>query len=140
MFLAWIFSVSAKAQNYSIDFFSIDGGGGISTGGSYSLVGTIGQPDAGKLTGGNYTLDGGFLSGIVLVQATGAPLLSIQLSTTNAIISWQADISTGFVLEESTSLDANSWNPSGATVNTSGNTKSVTVSATGIRFYRLRKP
>lgn len=31
-----------------------------STGGAYDLGGTIGQPDAGRLTGGTYTLDGGF--------------------------------------------------------------------------------
>jgi hypothetical protein len=35
------------AQNYSIDWFTIDGGGGTSTGGVYSVSGTIGQPDAG---------------------------------------------------------------------------------------------
>ena len=41
------------AQSYSIDWFTIDGGGGTSTGGVYSLSGTIGQPDAGgPLTNG----------------------------------------------------------------------------------------
>jgi len=34
------------AQQYSIDWSTIDGGGGTSTGGDYSLSGTIGQPDA----------------------------------------------------------------------------------------------
>jgi hypothetical protein len=33
---------------------------GTSTGRVYSVSGTIGQPDAGKMSGGNYTLDGGF--------------------------------------------------------------------------------
>jgi hypothetical protein len=28
--------------------------------GSYSLAGRIGQPDAGRLSGGNYKIDGGF--------------------------------------------------------------------------------
>src|SRR5207237_460684 len=41
-----------------------DGGGGTSTGGGYSLSGTIGQPDASSFTspmsGGNYSLVGGF--------------------------------------------------------------------------------
>jgi hypothetical protein len=50
----------ASAQNFNIDWHTIDGGGGTSTGGVFTLYGTIGQPDAGTLTGGTYTLEGGF--------------------------------------------------------------------------------
>src|SRR5260370_6126541 len=50
---------AVDAQNYSIDWFTIDGGGGTSTGGVYSVSGTIGQPDAGHLSGGQHTLDAG---------------------------------------------------------------------------------
>jgi hypothetical protein len=35
-----------------------------STGGSYALGGTVGQADAEALSGGGYTLTGGFWSGI----------------------------------------------------------------------------
>jgi len=38
----------AAAQSYSIDWFTIDGGGGMSTGGVFSVSGTIGQPDAAR--------------------------------------------------------------------------------------------
>jgi len=63
----------AQAQTYSIDWYTIDGGGGTSTGGVYAVSGTIGQPDAGgPMTGGNYSLTGGFWSLIAAVQ-TGAP-------------------------------------------------------------------
>lgn len=31
-----------------------------STGGEFELSGTIGQPDAGKMSGGDFTLTGGF--------------------------------------------------------------------------------
>lgn len=92
------------------------------------------------MTGGNYTLEGGFLSGIVLVQTPGAPQLSIQLSGSNAIISWSMDGSTGFILQESANLSSPAnWNNSGVVVTTSGNTKSVTVPATGMKYYRLKK-
>ena len=37
-----------RAQSYSIDWFKIAGGGGTSTGGVYSVSGTIGQHDAGS--------------------------------------------------------------------------------------------
>src|SRR5438045_6444519 len=47
--------------SYDLSWSTIDGGGGtFSTGGSYSLGGTIGQPDAGSMSGGAYTLTGGF--------------------------------------------------------------------------------
>ncbi len=51
---------------YSIPWSTIDGGGVInSTGGAYSLSGTIGQPDAGPtMTGGSYSLTGGFWAGV----------------------------------------------------------------------------
>jgi hypothetical protein len=48
------------ADEFEISWFTIDGGGGKSTGGQFELQGTIGQPDAGKLTGGNFELTGGF--------------------------------------------------------------------------------
>src|SRR5258708_33478001 len=40
------FCFVAHAQTYSIDLFTIDGGGGASTGGVYSGNGTIGPPHA----------------------------------------------------------------------------------------------
>jgi hypothetical protein len=55
-------SINAQAGGgYDLTWSSIDGGGAMfSTGGSYSLGGSIGQPDAGTLSGGGYTLNGGF--------------------------------------------------------------------------------
>ena len=50
---------------YSIDWSTIDGGGGTSTGGVYTISGTIGQHDAsGALSGGVYTVTGGFWAGV----------------------------------------------------------------------------
>jgi hypothetical protein len=54
----------ASAQTgdgYDLTWSTVDGGGyTFSTGGGYALGGTIGQPDAGTLGGGSYTLEGGF--------------------------------------------------------------------------------
>lgn len=50
---------TAHAQT-DLTWFTIDCGGGTSTGGVYTLSGTIGQPDAAVSTGGDYTLAGGF--------------------------------------------------------------------------------
>src|ERR1700744_3627859 len=70
----------AFAQSYSIDWYKVSGGGGTSTNGQYSIVGTIGQHDAGAaMSGGNYSLTGGFWSLISVVQTPGAPTLTIQM-------------------------------------------------------------
>lgn len=59
--LAATAATTVSAQEYSIDWFTITGGGGTSTNGGYSLSGTIDQPVAGAtMTGGGYTLDSGF--------------------------------------------------------------------------------
>ena len=51
-------------NGYDLSWNTVDGGGvTLSSGGEYSLGGTIGQPDAGLLTGGGYTLGGGFWGG-----------------------------------------------------------------------------
>jgi len=53
----------AQAAGYDLSWWTADNGGGTSTGGSYSLSGSIGQADAGSLGGGGYVLWGGFQMG-----------------------------------------------------------------------------
>jgi hypothetical protein len=63
---AWAATALAQApdQNYDLSWFTVDCGGYTwSTGGSYSLGGTVGQYDAGLHAGGSYTLGGGFWEG-----------------------------------------------------------------------------
>jgi hypothetical protein len=55
--------VAPALGQYAIDWYTIDGGGGTSTGGPYVLTGTIGQPDADWAVGGVYELLGGFWPG-----------------------------------------------------------------------------
>src|SRR5690349_16385725 len=50
---------------YTLEWHTVDGGGGTSTGGGYVLDGSIGQPDAGRQSGGAYSLAGGFWAGVV---------------------------------------------------------------------------
>ncbi|MCX6925718.1 MAG: hypothetical protein NT154_21275 [Verrucomicrobia bacterium] len=63
------------SKNLTLNWFTVDGGGGTSTGGVYSVSGTIGQPDAGQMSRGNFTLTGGFWNVTAAVQTPGAPLL-----------------------------------------------------------------
>ncbi|MBK8001043.1 MAG: hypothetical protein IPK15_20620 [Verrucomicrobia bacterium] len=64
-----------SAQDYSIDWHSTDGGGGTSTGGGFSVSGTVGQPDANTqpMTNGGFSLTGGFWS-ITVVPPPAAPI------------------------------------------------------------------
>lgn len=50
-----------EAAEFEITRSTIDGGGVMrSTGGAFELSGTIGQPDAGTMSGGAFELNGGF--------------------------------------------------------------------------------
>ncbi|HOW68719.1 MAG TPA: hypothetical protein P5186_27825 [Candidatus Paceibacterota bacterium] len=128
--------VSCCAQlwgQYSIDWSTIDGGGSTSAGGQYVLSGTIGQPDAGAMSGGTFTLNGGFWPGLIVPQTGEAPALFIELSGDLVILSW-TPATDGFRLETTTDLVEGTW-----IVAPAGNP--VTIPLIGpTRFYRLKKP
>jgi len=128
---------SANAQSYAIDWFTIDGGGGTSTGNVYSVSGTIGQPDAGgPLTNGQYAVIGGFWALPTAIQVVGAPTLTIvRAGPGQATISWTHN-TPGFLLQESALLSPANW-----TNSPSGAVNPVIVSTTPLaKFYRLLKP
>ena len=129
-------AVLTHAQSYSVDWFKVAGGGGTSTGGVYSVSGTIGQPDAcGPLTNGVYSLTGGFWALPIAVQTPDAPLLTIvPFGSGQARISWTPN-TPGFVLQETLSLSPTNWANA-----PSGPTNPANVPATlPARFYRLLK-
>ncbi len=137
-----LLATHVSAQSYSIDWFTVDGGGGTSTGGVYSVSGTIGQPDAGAMSGGNYTLAGGFWGIIAAVQTPGAPLLSILRTSTNTVaVSWPSP-STGWTLQQNTNnVSSKNWSNVTATLQDDGTTKMLIVDPpVGNRFYRLEQP
>ena len=69
-------ALCASAQTggpFDLSWNTIDSGGQtFSTGGQFSLGGTIGQCDAGTMSGGAFHLDGGFW-GVTVPSGTGAP-------------------------------------------------------------------
>jgi hypothetical protein len=63
--VAW----AVSAASYDLSWWTVDGGGAtFSSGSGYELGGTIGQPDAGTLSGGDFTLGGGFWAGGAAVE------------------------------------------------------------------------
>jgi hypothetical protein len=135
-----LLSSSAHAQ-YSIDWFTLDGGGGTSTGGVYSVSGTIGQHDAGgPMTGGNFSLTGGFWA-LYAVQTPGAPVLSINFTTTNTAMVYWTSPATGYNLQVNTNLATTNWATPAEGVTDNGTIKFIIVNPpTGNRYYRLKNP
>jgi hypothetical protein len=137
-FLFSVFCFRASGQSYSIDWYKVSGGGGTSTGATYQVTGTIGQPDAGgAMAGGNYSLTGGFWSLISAVQTAGLPNLIITHSGNSVIVSWP---NTGsYILQQNANLaPANGWSTSSYSISTANGTNSITITPpTGNLFFRL---
>ena len=128
------------AQSYTINWYKVSGGGGTSTGATYQVTGTIGQPDAGgAMTGGNYSLTGGFWSLIAVAQTPGAPTLYIGQSGGTVTVYWQ-NVS-GWTLQQNNNLAISAnWSAS-AGVTTSNGTNYLTITApSGNLFFRLANP
>ncbi|HTR40390.1 MAG TPA: hypothetical protein VMH87_02080 [Pseudomonadales bacterium] len=133
-------TLSASAQSYSINWYKVAGGGGTSSGGQYSVSGTIGQPDASSaMTGGNYSLTGGFWALISVIQTPGGPTLYISYSPNAVTVYWQ-NVS-GWTLHQNSNLNL----PANWTLNSSWTTSNGTnylqvVAPQGNEFYRLSNP
>jgi hypothetical protein len=137
LFLLAAATCCGNAQSYSIDWHTIDGGGGTSTGGVYTVSGTIGQPDAGgAMTNGQFSVSGGFWALPQAVQTVGSPTLTITPAAPGfATISWPAN-APGFVLQETWSLLPANW-----TNSLSASLNPVTIqTAVGAKYFRLHKP
>lgn len=124
-----------------MEWFSMDGGGGTSTGGVYTVSGTVGQPDAGSMAGGQFAIQGGFWSVVTAVQTPGAPWLRVERSVTNTVLLAWPHPSTGFELQSAGDVSNPTWSHVSITPLVVGEEKQVIVDLPpGRRFYRLRKP
>jgi hypothetical protein len=129
----------AAGQQYSIDWFKI-AAGGLSTNSQYVVSGIIGQHDASSaMSGGSFSLTGGFWSLFAIVQTTGAPLLNISHSGNTTAVYWQ-DVS-GWSLQQNNNLASPSgWSPSGGITNSNGTNYLNLTSPAGNLFFRLNHP
>jgi hypothetical protein len=134
--LIWWGANASAQNNFAIDAHVIAGGGGTSSGGSYVVIGTLGMPDAGNMSGGNFAINGGFWSLNVAVQTAGSPMLGISTSAGFVTISWPGN-TTGFTLESTSVLGPGAnWQPVTGVTNNSIN---LPVSH-GTQYYRLIFP
>ncbi|MGA2245754.1 MAG: hypothetical protein ABSH48_12200 [Verrucomicrobiota bacterium] len=140
LLLCVLLPASGLAQSYSIPWYKIAGGGGTSTGGTYAVSGTIGQPDAsGPMTGGNYSLTGGFWSFVSVVSSPGAPTLTIErVNKTTVEVLWPYP-STGWTLQQNTTLSTAGWADSSGVSNDGVNNYLLVSPPQGNVFYRLKQ-
>ncbi len=75
LLLAPALALAQSGGGFHLSWWTADGGGGFSAGGPYMLGGAIGQPDAGMLSGGSYTLIGGFWNGTSSIRDTYLPMI-----------------------------------------------------------------
>jgi hypothetical protein len=131
---------SLLAAQYTIDSFTITGGGGTSSGGPYSVTATIGQLEAGQSSGQNFSLVSGFWNLVTDIPVPGAPLLKIsKTGPDTVVVSWPS-ASTDWFLQQNGDLSTINWTNVSTAPADEGTTKSVVISlVTGSLFFRLSK-
>ena len=131
----------AWAQQYSVDWYKVAGGGGTSTNGQYSVSGTIGQPDASAaMSGGPYSVTGGFWALINVVQTPGAPTLYISHAGNTVTVSWQNVSGWNLVQNGNLTTPVGSWSASSSPTVTGGTNYLNLVNPAGNLFFRLKNP
>jgi len=127
----------AQSDDFAIDWFSLDCGGGTSADDVYAVSGTIGQPDAGEVGDAVFAVAGGFWEAAFLSETTIAPTLTIRLSGNNIILSWSAD-ATGFFLEQNDDVTQPAgWHPVGQPLVVNGQNIITVPASGGMAYYRL---
>ena len=129
------------AQNYSVDWYKVSGGGGTSTGGNFSVSGTIGQHDAGSgLSGGNYSVTSGYWALINVVQTAGAPTLYISRNGNSVTVYWQNVAGWSLIQNNNLTAPAANWLASGSPTLANGTNALIITNPAGILFFRLKNP
>lgn len=131
--------VPLASADIQLPWASLDGGGGSSGGSTFAISGTIGQFDAGRHSGGNYSVEGGF-GNHVEKWLEPLPGLTISHSGSNILITWPLP-ATGFRLEWSSEPDKTApWTAVASPYATNATHISHSEPLTGgPRFYRLKK-
>jgi hypothetical protein len=128
-------ALNARAQ-YTIDWFTMDAGGGSGSAGTFVMSGTIGQIDATSGSAGSVVFLGGYWSAI----AEELPLLRIFRFNGRIILAWP-DPSPGFVLQSTPNLLVPHWNEVSIAPVIVGSEKQVMWGVpVDKHFFRLHRP
>jgi hypothetical protein len=142
---AFLIAPAVFAQSgggYTLTWSTIDGGGATSTGGVYTLRGTVGQPDAGdKLTGSFYALRGGFWN-LPTQLVPSPPLATPELNyfaSVNVTLTWnRVSFAQGYEVQVDDNSNFSSLVFSSSTLPASALSAPVTVPFNGKFYWRVR--
>lgn len=133
--MLWLCLAATLHADYVIHSWAVAGGGGDSSGGNYRVLGSVGPTDAGAaMTGGDYIVVGGYWPALATYPGP-APALAIELITPGELrISWEPG-SSGWVLQERSSLLPSEW----VTISTTPANPMTIQAGDSAKFYRLMR-
>jgi hypothetical protein len=138
-------ALAGPDESLWIDWYTVDGGGGSTSAGEFTLSGTVGQPDAGALvaSGCDFAVFGGYWGQFsdVIPNPPERPRLSICFASANSLLlSWPGS-HPGCCVQKRLA-DAQTWDDVNATPVLVGNEYRVTLNfalADAPTYFRLRK-
>jgi hypothetical protein len=81
------FAATSSSAGFQVSSWTVDGGGGVSSGAGFEIAGTMGQPDSARqLSGGCWSVDPGFWGEYAVLAAPGAPRLRIRLLDPDTVL------------------------------------------------------
>ena len=133
-------ALTALAGPYSVSWYEIAGSGGTSTGVTFTVAGTMSQPDGGGIMSGQkYVVTGGHGSLVSVVQSPGAPVLTIASIGNGVKISWPYP-SAGWTLQQASAPSVGDWSAIGGVSSDSTNNYMILAAPAGNLFFRLSHP
>jgi len=132
-----LLAAAGDAGTLTIPWHTVDGGGGLSTSndGRFKVIGTAGQPDAGRLAGTGFELFGGFW----FPQAACDCYLTIQHIGSTVVVTWPATFR-GCALQTASALGPTPgttvWSPVGVALVGATYTYTAPIGATA-QYFRL---
>ena len=78
-------AAAQDAGELTLDWFIMDSGGDTSTGGDFSLVSSIGRPDAGTMSGGDWQVQGGFWNRLIVNRAPVTGFMTFYRSKNSSL-------------------------------------------------------
>jgi hypothetical protein len=135
-------ATSTGLGQYALAWWTVEGGGGTSAGGVYTLTGVVGQADAGTMAGGAFLFSGGFWPAAGGESPLGEPpqLTIANLGAGGVQVCWPSP-SPGWVLQQSPELSPAAWTNSILEPSVQGTNRCVTIAPpNGRLFLRLARP
>jgi hypothetical protein len=130
-----------RAQQYTLLWARVSGGGGLTSGGNFVCLGVPGQVEGGPSGGGSFSLFSEFDPGLIAGPPAATPSISISYALSDTVVlTWPASFSS-FVLQQKGDLSLSAWTNTGQSPTASGASLTLALPISGkAQFFRLVKP